>query len=194
MSLEKKVYQYAEIVPPAPEPTFAERYLPTFLAVGRRAGIIKTPEQPVAPNVEYGQNITIQFPLIPLDKGGEEHELLYLFARLADVADRTIKTPDQETIYNCRMNEFDFQRAMDFNFRGDGTMFGDVMFQMLALKQYADQFFDERGYVATCAGVEMLDKISRIKIGLAKLARPIEEYKSEEPRFRALMFPQQTND
>lgn len=143
MSLEAKVFDFQEIVP---RRTWAERHLPTFIGLARKAGYAQRDET----KTEYPTAMKVRMPEIPSGIG-ESHPLLYFFERVKEVADRIQLQGERRLAF--LLDERSYERVMDFPSYGDGTMMGEAMYHTMALLDYGREWFTPRGYQVTSAEI-----------------------------------------
>ena len=146
MGVEKTVFDYRDIVP---QPTWAEQNLPTFLGLARRMGYFLPDQTPK----EYPAEMTVQMPSMPWSALQETHPLLDFFGKVYDVANRMVFKPGEEKQLHLRLDEVSFDRVISVPYHGDDSSFvGDAMFHLMALNDYAQQWFEQRGYRVTSFG------------------------------------------
>ncbi len=145
MGVEQTVFDYHDIVP---QPTWAERNLPTVLGLARGMGYF-LPDQTLK---EYPIEMTVQMPSISWSALQDTHPLLDFFAKVYDAANRMVFKPGEQKQLHLRLDEASFDRVIAVPYRGDDNLFGDAMFHTMALMSYAEQWFEKRGYRVTSLG------------------------------------------
>jgi hypothetical protein len=137
MGLFEKFFNYNEIVP---EPTFAQKHLPTFLEVVQKWGYFKKPEE----KVDVGKYVKIRMPQVPYDNGGHNHPLLYFFESVQKLADKVNFSDDEQKNFTFMYDESSCRRIINVDFQGDGTFMGNAMDHTIALSSIAYEWFEQQ--------------------------------------------------
>jgi len=120
--------------------------LPTFLKLAQYGGYFK-PVSEVEP-INYPFEISITMPKIPFNAGRDEQThrpFVYLFDRTEELLNKIKFTNGQKRKLILKMDELSFEYFYDdVPSRSDDNMFGDALFALISIKDYAEQRFKEK--------------------------------------------------
>lgn len=141
MGVEQTVFDYHDIVP---QPTWAERNLPTFLGLARRMGYFLPDTMPR----EYPAQMTMNMPQIPWSVSS--HPLLTLFDMVYQAANQMVFKPGEERTLKLRLDRGSFWSVTNVPYHPDDSSFvGDAMNNIIAISSCAAEWFEQKGYAIT---------------------------------------------
>ncbi len=161
MTLEQTVYDFNEIVPTPKSKTWAERNIPTFLGLVQKIRYNSKENMPEEKR-EYPLNLTIKMPEIKWN-AGKTHALLRFYDKANEVIEKIKMNHGERRCLRFLLDEISLGDIINVNFHSDGTFFGEIRYHTMAIDQYTQQWFAERGYNAN-GKVDMHEHAFIIKI------------------------------